>query len=239
MFPLRDTIRTTHVPVMVYAIILVNVAVFLYQTTLPAREAYVFSLKHALVPCRYFEPACAHFLGLSGSDYWPFITGAFMHGGWLHIILNMWTLFIFGRSLEGRLGSLPFILFYLVSGLAASGAHAFFNQASSVPALGASGAIAGVIGAYALTFPHARLLILVPIVIIPFFFEIPAVSFAIIWFLLQILQGALDLFAPSFGGGIAWWAHIGGFIAGVLLVPFFWGRREGPKDAPWGRGPWG
>jgi membrane associated rhomboid family serine protease len=180
-----------------------------------------------------------------------------MHGGWWHLILNMWTLFIFGSSLEGRIGRLQFLNFYLICGISASFAHAYFNQDSAVPALGASGAIAGVLGAYATTFPRAKLTILILIVIIPFFFKIPALAYALIWFVFQFAQGFIDLASPSMGGGIAWWAHIGGFLAGVALIPLW---RFGPDRttdesqprlnasvAPvatggasgWTRGPWG
>jgi membrane associated rhomboid family serine protease len=230
MIPIRDSIRIPRAPVVTYGLILVNAAVFLYQISLPPQASYLLSVEYALVPQRYFDPAWARYYGLSPDNYWPFVTGTFMHGGWLHIILNMWTLYIFGSSLEGRLGRVPFLLFYLACGVAASFAHAWFNQDSSVPALGASGAIAGVTAAYAMTFPRARLLLLIPIVIIPFFFTIPALAFALIWFGIQFLQGAIDLVSPSMGGGIAWWAHIGGFVAGVVLIPFFWFGKDETRD---------
>jgi membrane associated rhomboid family serine protease len=181
-----------------------------------------------------------------------------MHGGWWHLILNMWTLFIFGASLEGRIGRFGFLSFYLVCGLIASLAHAYFNKDSTVPTLGASGAIAGVLGGYALTFPRARITILILIVIIPFFFKIPALGYALIWFAFQFMQGFLDLVSPSMGGGIAWWAHVGGFAAGMVLIPLWrlgpdltydedqmrrnraLGAQAPQADAPigWTRGPW-
>lgn len=227
MIPIKDSIRIPRPPAVTYGLILVNAAVFLYQSILSPDASYIFSVEHALVPRRYFDPVWAIYYGLSPDNYWPFITGIFMHGGWLHIILNMWTLYIFGSSLEGRIGRIPFLIFYLLCGVAASFAHAWFNSDSVVPALGASGAIAGVTGAYAVTFPRAKILILIPIVIIPLFFHIPALAFALIWFGLQFLQGAIDLVSSSMGGGIAWWAHIGGFIAGVALIPLF---RFGPDQ---------
>lgn len=227
MIPIKDSIRIPRPPSVTYAIIIANTLVFLFQLALSPEASYHFSVEYALVPRRYFDPAWAQWYGLSPTNYWPFITGTFMHGGWLHLILNMWTLYIFGSSLEGRIGRLPFLLFYLTCGVAASFAHAWFNQDSTVPALGASGAIAGVTGAYAVTFPRAKILLLIPIVIIPFFFQVPALAFALIWFGLQFLQGTIDLVSPELGGGIAWWAHIGGFIAGVLLIPFF---RFGPDE---------
>src|SRR5579883_907803 len=160
MFPLKDSIRIPSTPVVTYAIILINAVVFLYQYSLSPQESYYFSLEHALVPRRYFDPAWASAAGLNPHDYFPFIEGTFMHGGWWHIILNMWTLFIFGSSLEGRIGRLQFLSFYLLCGVIASLAHAYFNRDSTVPALGASGAIAGVLSAYATTFPRAKITIL-------------------------------------------------------------------------------
>ncbi len=180
---------------------------------------------HALVPRRYFDSSWAAGIGLDQHNYWPFIMGVFMHGGWWHLIINMWTLFIFGSSLEGRLGRLQYLSFYIVCGLIASFTHVYFNQDSDIPTVGASGAIAGIIGAYATTFPRARVTILIPIIIIPFFFKVPALGYAVIWFALQFMQGFMELFSSSLGGGIAWWAHIGGFLAGVILIPLW---RFGP-----------
>ncbi len=265
MFPLKDSIRIPVAPLVTYLIIAINAAVFLYQSALDPQESYAFSLHHALVPRRYFDPAWAEFNGLDPYNYLPFLEGTFMHGGWWHIILNMWTLFIFGSSLEGRIGRARFAIFYLICGLIASVCHAYFNRDSDVPTLGASGAIAGVLGGYATSFPRARITMLILVVFIPLFFRVPALGYAIIWFILQFMQGFIDLVSPSMGAGIAWWAHIGGFVGGVLLIPIFrpafdptydegagrvlnipgWTRSapkgESPSDRPsgWTRGPWG
>lgn len=226
MFPLKDSIRIPFTPAATYLLIAVNVIVFLYQYSLSPVDAYYLSRHHALVPQRYFNPAWAYAHGLNPHDYLPFIEGTFMHGGWLHLILNMWTLFIFGTSLEGRIGRIGFLIFYLACAFIASFAHAYFNQDSAVPTLGASGAIAGVLGGYATTFPKAKITILILIVFFPLFFKIPALGYALIWFAFQFLQGFIDLTSPSMGGGIAWWAHIGGFAAGFVLIPVF---RLGPN----------
>ncbi len=225
MFPLKDSIRIPSAPLAIYLIILINAIVFLYQESLSNAAARAFLLEYALVPRRYFDPAWAQLQGLNPHGYLPFISGTFIHGSWWHIVLNMWMLFIFGASLEGRIGRLGFLSFYLVCGFIASFAHAYFNMDSTIPALGASGAIAGVLGAYATTFPRAKILILILIVIIPFFFKIPALGFALIWFGFQFLEGFVHLASPSTGGGIAWWAHIGGFVAGLVLIPLW---RFGP-----------
>lgn len=225
MFPIKDTIRIPYPPLATYLIIFVNAIVFLYQESLGARAAYAFSVRYGLVPRRYFDSAWAQINGLNPNDYLPFISGTFMHGGWLHIVLNMWTLFIFGASLEGRIGRLGFLSFYLVCGFLASLAQAYLNRDSMIPALGASGAIAGVLGAYAATFPRAKITILILLVFIPFFFRIPALAYALIWFAFQFLQGVTNLTSSDAASGIAWWAHIGGFLAGLLSIPLW---RLGP-----------
>ena len=214
MFPYLDTVARRYPPVIVWALIGVNVVAFLYQISLPPRVLDRFLFEYALVPSRFFGPLSL----VAPSDWTPFLTNMFLHGGWLPLILNMWSLWIFGPAVEDRLGSGRFMLFYLVCGVAAGLAHALANPDSVVPALGASGAIAGVIGCYARLFPAARLVVIVPILFIPFFFEIRAFVFAVIWLLMQLIPGLLAL-GDQASGGIAWWAHIGGFVAGWFITP--------------------
>jgi membrane associated rhomboid family serine protease len=234
VFPLRDSVGRSREPIVVWTIIGVNVVVFLYQLGLSTHELHLFLYRHALVPLRYFNPGWARELGLSPTDLTPFLTNAFLHGGWLHIILNLWTLYIFGPALEDRLGPIRFAILYVLAGIAASATHAVFNALSPTPVLGASGAIAGIIAAYATRFPHAWVQVLVPILFIPLFFWIPAMVFAGIWFLAQVIQGASELFAPFSISGIAWWAHIGGFMTGWFLV--YWLDR--PHGSPTVRRAW-
>lgn len=239
MIPIRDSIVVRTTPSVVYALIVANVLVFLLQISMTGLVGREFIYEYALVPLRYANPDWARYQGLSPNDYLPFVSSFFMHGGWLHILLNMWTLYIFGSSVESRYGPVAFIIFYMLCGLAANLAHFYFNQDSPVPVLGASGAVAGVMGAYAMTFPRARLIMLFPIVFIPLFFELPALSFVVLWFGLQVLQGAVEMLRPSMGGGIAWWAHIGGFLAGIALLPLLWlagiGRKTLVYDARRGK----
>jgi len=257
MFPIKDSIRIPFLPVVTYSLILINALVFFYQSSLSLSEAQAFATEYALIPRRYFDPAWAAYTGLSDTDYMPFIYGTFMHGGWWHLILNMWTLFIFGSSLEGRVGRWQFLCFYLLCGAGASFVHAWFNQLSDVPTIGASGAIAGVLGGYATTFPRARLTIMILIVVIPLFFKVPALFYALVWFGFQFAQGFIDLSVASAGGGIAWWAHIGGFAVGVALIPLWRFAPDRTYDEaqprflppavtataqgspPWKPGPWG
>jgi membrane associated rhomboid family serine protease len=140
----------------------------------------------------------------------------FLHGGWMHIIGNMWSLWIFGDNVEDRMGRTGFLCFYLLSGLTAGVLHIAFNPSSRIPTVGASGAIAGVMGAYLLLFPHARVLTLVPIFIFIQTIELPAVFFLGFWFLTNLLSGIGSLAAHTGAGGVAWWAHIGGFLVGLL-----------------------
>jgi membrane associated rhomboid family serine protease len=240
VFPIRDTVSRTREPVVVWTIIALNVVAFVYQIGLTAPEQQVFLYRHALVPLRYFNPSWARRVGLSPTDLTPFLTNTFLHGGWLHIISNLWTLYIFGPALEDRLGRLRFAALYGLAGIIASATHAFFNATSPMPVLGASGAIAGIIAAYAVRFPYAWVQVLVPILFIPLFFHIPAMVFAGIWFLTQVMQGTSELFTPLDGGGIAWWAHIGGFASGWLLLHWLDGssRRTTSRRAWYNGGPW-
>jgi membrane associated rhomboid family serine protease len=239
MFPLRDSIPTTRTPVVVYSLIGINVLVFLFQLSLSPAAAVDFTYTYGLVPWLYFSDAAALRYHLTAIDYLPFLTATFMHGGWLHIIFNMWTLLIFGDTLEERIGSFQFLVFYLSCAVLSTYAHGYFNPESQVPVIGASGAIAGVIGAYAASFPTARITLLVPVVIIPLIFTVPALAYAGVWFGIQLLQGAWEALRPSMGGGIAWWAHIGGFVSGLVLLPLFLLFAPArPVAGPWQRGPW-
>jgi membrane associated rhomboid family serine protease len=202
-----------------------NCAVFFFEISLDPLVLEEFLALFGLIPARYFAPAPYGDPYLTPIDYLPFLTNMFVHGGWIHLIFNMWSLWLFGPAIEDRLGPGRFLAFYLCAGLLASGTHALFNPLSSVPAIGASGAIAGVMGSYVRLFPFARLIVVIPIIVIPFFFEVPAIVFTGLWFIVQLLQGMFEFLAPSTGGGVAWWAHIGGFIAGFILTPSL--RRSG------------
>jgi membrane associated rhomboid family serine protease len=162
----------------------------------------------------------------------------FLHGGWLHIIGNMWILLIFGDNVEDRMGSIRYLIFYLVCGVVSGLTQAFVAPASQVPAIGASGAIAGVLAAYLVFFPRARVVTFIPLFILPWFVNIPALIFIVLWFLLQFFNGVLAL-GGAVSGGVAYWAHVGGFISGLLLVWLFAGRpRNQPHTYPDEYYPW-
>jgi len=226
MFPLHTSVPTRYPPVITWVLIAVNCAVFFVEIRFSGYRLSSFMSNFALIPARYFMPSALGLPAPTAFDYLPFVTNMFLHGGWLHLILNMWTLWLFGPAVEDRLGSGRYLAFYLVCGVLASATYAYFNATSMVPALGASGAIAGVLGCYLRLFPFARVLILIPIFFLPFFFEVHAFLFVGVWFLVQVLQGAAQLLTPSAGGGIAWWAHIGGFVVGLLFGSLLVSRRR-------------
>ena len=232
MFPIMDSIPSRSVPVVTRALILINVVVFFFELALPQEALEQVFYLFGIVPARFEHPDWAARVGFPVNDYWPLLTHQFLHGGWLHIIGNMWALWIFGDNVEDRMGPLRFAVFYLTCGLAAAVTHLMTQPESTVSTVGASGAIAGVLGAYLLLFPTARLVVLFPVLFLPFFFELPAVLYLGAWFLIQLFSGTMALASPAHVGGIAWWAHVGGFTAGLLLCPLFVRRRRALRMQP-------
>ena len=234
MFPLSTTVAVRFPPFATWALIALNVLAYLWESSHAiGGEAALraFLSEWGLVPARYFVPGWGPAHGLDPSDWWPFLTNTFLHGGLLHLVFNMWTLYIFGPAVEDRMGSLSYVLFYLACGIGASFAHAWMNPTSTLPAIGASGAIAGIVGAYMRLFPHSRVVVLVPVFFYPFFFEVYAFFFAGFWFLTQLMQGMASLSRPAAAtGGVAWWAHVGGFVLGWLIAGA-WGE-EGRRHRP-------
>ncbi len=218
MFPIKDDNPTTAKPVMTVTLIAINTIIFLYQVSLGPREAQLLIYQYGAIPAVVFGsrhlPANIAVIPSTISLF----TSMFLHGGWMHLIGNMWYLWIFGDNVEAAMGRFRFLVFYLVSGLAASLCHAFSNLGSTMPTIGASGAISGVLGAYFLLYPRAQVLVLIPIFFFIRLMYVPAMLVLGFWFLLQLLSGTLS---TGQGGGVAWWAHIGGFVAGMLLVGLF------------------
>src|SRR2546425_12234712 len=219
MIPLRDTVPSRSFPFVNWLLIVLNVVVFLVILSLRSdAEGFVAAL--GLVPKRL----------LTDPQPWELVTpftSMFLHGGWAHLLGNMLALYVFGDNVEDRLGSGPYLLFYLLCGLVASFAHIALNPTSAIPTVGASGAISGVLSAYLLFFPSARVITLVPIFFLPWFVEVPAVIFIGFWFVSQLLNGVLTVVAGVQAlGGVAWWAHVGGFLAGLIFAPLLARRRE-------------
>ena len=223
MIPIRDAIRSKTFPVVNVILIGLNILAFLWQLSQGPQLKEAFFL-YGIVPARYSDPEIsAHFT--SFQQWLPFLTSMFLHGGFLHILGNMWFLYIFGDNIEDRLGHTRYLIFYLLSGVAAGLVHLATNWNSNIPTIGASGAISGVMGAYLLLHPRARILTLIPIFFFFQFVEIPAFIFLGYWLLIQLLSAG---FTPSNVGGIAFWAHIGGFVAGLIFVKIFdWIPRTG------------
>jgi len=201
-----------------YTIIAINVVVFLFEVTMGQERLKTFFQLVAVIPVEYTAFLKGEHVPILKLMFAPFIT-MFLHGGFMHLIGNMWFLYLFGDNVEDAMGHLRFLLFYLLSGIAATIAHVSVQPLSPIPVVGASGAISGVVGAYFVMFPTARVLTLVPI----FFFiadvvVLPAIVFIGLWFLFQFWSGMLSLAVPHLGG-VAWWAHIGGFITGLILAP--------------------
>jgi membrane associated rhomboid family serine protease len=214
---------------MTWLLIGLNVAAFVYQLTLPPEVLEAVFYRFGMVPARWTDPEFAAQLHLPFT-FLPVVTSMFLHGGFLHIVSNLWTLWIFGDNVEDRMGPIRFLAFYLLSGVAAAAVHWATNLHSTVPTIGASGAIAGVLGAYLLLYPRARVVTMVPILFYPLVFELPAVIYLGFWFVLQLWSGVAALDVAGDVGGIAFWAHVGGFLAGMLLLQVF-KRRDLPPPA--------
>lgn len=221
MFPISDNIPGKKFPVVNWGIIVFNLLVFILELSLNEKELKTFFYHLGLVPARYFHPEWALKNGLSPDNYWPFLSNIFIHGGWAHFLANMWTLYIFGDNVEDRMGRKNYLLFYILCGFMAGFTHFYLFRDSTVPALGASGAISGIMAAYMFLYPHSRIVFVVPLLFIPFFFEIPAFFYIGFWFLSQFFSGTVSLISSANASGIAFWAHIGGFIAGILTFRLF------------------
>lgn len=231
MIPIRDTIRSRSFPFVNWAIIILNSLVFFYQFNLPGSQLDRFVQTFALVPSQITS---------NPMSWYPFLTHMWLHGSLLHIIGNMWVLLIFGDNVEDRLGSLRYLIFYLLGGIAAGLLEYFFSAGSSTPALGASGAIAAVMGAYLIFYPHAKVITFVPIFFFGWFVRISSFVFIGLWFLLQLFSGVSSLSAAAGTqvSGVAWWAHVGGFLFGLLMAkPFCLGKCQRQEYAdehyPW------
>lgn len=223
MIPLRDNVPRVTLPIAVSVIIVINVLAFLYSHTLDGRELLQFFHINGVVPLRFFEPEWASWAGYPETWGYPFVSYMFLHGGWLHILLNMWMLWIFGDNIEDVTGHLWFVVFYVLCGVSAVMLHMVFEQTSGSPVVGASGAVAGVMGAYIVLYPHGKVVTFVPIFFVPFIFKVPSSLFLGVWFLSQIVSGLV--LTGEGAGEVAWWAHVGGFLAGIFLIFVF--KRRG------------
>jgi len=210
MIPLSDDTKRIHPPVVTLSLIAVNTIIFLYQVSLGPRAGQALVFTYGMIPA-HVEQALNMGVGF-GPALEPLFTSMFLHSGWLHLIGNMWFLWIFGDNVEDAFGHFGYLVFYLASGILAGVTHTIVNWGSKLPAIGASGAIAAVMGAYFVLYPRSRILTLVFV----FFIRLPAILVIGIWFLIQFFSGVGSLGVPE-AGGVAFWAHIGGFVVGVLV----------------------
>ena len=219
MIPLRDSMRPLRYPYVNILLIFINIALFIYQLSLGSEELAELFLRFGVIP--------HNFLALQGYSISPLFTSIFLHGGWFHLLGNMLYLWVFGDNVEDLMGHRSYLLFYLLAGMAANLTHIAANPQSAVPTIGASGAIAGVLGAYFILFPRARVLTLIPIGFFLTTARLPAILFLFLWFFLQLFNA---LFAAAAAAQmVAWWAHIGGFLAGILagLITLLYRRIMG------------
>ena len=224
--PLTDHIRRRTFWAFTLLLIVVNFWAFFIELSL-GRHLNRFILMYGLIPARYSAPTL--FALPARLSVAPIFVSMFLHGGWLHLLGNMLFLFVFGRSIEDRFGHLPFLLLYLISGVAAALVQIAVSPASRVPTIGASGAIAGVLGAYFICYPGARITTLIPLFIFFWTIQVPAILLLGYWFFIQFVAGFQMLsIQTATEGGVAWWAHIGGFACGALLALILPPQHRGP-----------
>jgi membrane associated rhomboid family serine protease len=217
VIPLKDENPTATFPIVTILFIVINISLFAYELSLGGTDIQPFVKRMAVVPHEILH-------GFAIREYPTLVTSMFLHGGLLHLLFNMLFLWIFGNNIEDALGHISFVIFYLLCGIAASFAHAFFNAASDTPVIGASGAISGILGAYLILYPRARVQVALFFIRVV---RVPAWFFLIVWIAFQLIQGLPSLGADAGrAGGVAWLAHIGGFVAGIVLLPLFLRRRQ-------------
>jgi membrane associated rhomboid family serine protease len=217
MIPIRDTAPCHSTPLVTWGLMAVCIIVFVSMKLMPDQLSYRLLNLYGMVPIRYSNP----YYGLPFDYYLSFLTNLFLHGNWLHLIMNMWFMWIFGDNVEDRMGRLPFLIFYLVCGLLATFLQWYFDPTLAIPVVGASGAIAGILAAYFFLYPLERVVVWVPILFLPIVIHIPAIAFLGLWVLIQIDSATTALLFEGQTVDVAWWAHLGGFIAGSILYRFF------------------
>jgi membrane associated rhomboid family serine protease len=214
VFPISDSIKAGSRPYVNIFIIVINIIVFFYEISLSNHELRLLFIDYGLVPVKLFLPV--EVVGVT-EKVTPFLTSMFLHGGWFHMISNMYFLYIFGDNVEDLMGHIRYFFMYILFGLAAAFTQVVLYPDSTIPTIGASGAVSGVMGYYFVKFPHSRIKTLVFIIFFVTIIEIPAVFFLAFWFFMQFINGSMQLMISN-TGGVAWWAHIGGFVAGFIYA---------------------
>ncbi len=243
LFPIRDENPSREKPIVNYVIIGINILVYLYEVSLDPTRLHMFFMKYGIIPIEYgiklgivhsVPPQYIYTLNLVRSAVpWNLLTAMFLHGGFMHILGNMWFLWIFGDNVEDAMGHFRYLIFYILSGLIASFTHILFHPGSAVPMIGASGAISGVLGAYFLLYPGARIISLAFLGFVITTIALPAYLYLGVWIFIQIIFGFGSIGAHGAASGVAWFAHIGGFFGGMLIMPLFARRRRTPPRYYW------
>jgi len=230
MIPIRDSIPCQTKPYVTWGIIALCIGVYLMMLLMPDEAGQHFAYMYGMVPIRYSNPDWAYAFGLPPDHYLSFLTSLFLHGGFLHLLMNMVFLWIFADNIEDLMGHKRFLAFYILCGLLATYAQWYFYPTMAVPVVGASGAIAGVLGAYFVRFPYATVVILVPILFYPLFFQVPAIAFLGFWVIVQLGDAFTAAVFDNVAVDSAWWSHLGGFAAGALLHPLFIENKPAQAD---------
>lgn len=226
MIPIRDTAPCHTTPLVTWGIMAICIVVFVSMQLMPEQLSYRLINLYGMVPIRYTNP----YFGLPFDGYLSFLTSLFLHGNWLHLIMNMWFLWIFGDNVEDRMGHVPYLIFYLICGLLATFLQWFFDPFLAIPVVGASGAIAGVLAAYFFIYPLERVVVWVPILFLPIVIHVPAITFLGLWMLVQLYSATTAMLFGGVAVDVAWWAHLGGFITGSVLYRFFVRKGQAEKN---------
>ncbi len=221
MIPIRDNISCDTKPYISWIVMAICVVIFIAMKMMPDELQRQLTYLYGMVPIRYSNTEWATAFGLPPDGYLSFLTSLFLHGGWMHIIINMWFMWIFANSIEGTMGHVRFLAFYLICGLLATAVQWYFDPGLAIPVVGASGAIAGILGAYFFMYPYAKVVIWVPLFFLPIFIELPAIGFLGFWVIIQIQQATSAVLFEEAATNVAWWAHLGGFIVGAFIHPLF------------------
>lgn len=229
MFPMHTSVFARDIPLVTWILIAANTLVFFFEIGLPPEALEKIAYTFGVVPARFTHPEWASIVGFPIDNYWPYLTSQFLHGSGFHLFANMWTLAVFGKNVEDQMGHVRYLIFYLLCGVLAGITHTIMMPDSTVPAIGASGAISGVMGAYLGMFPTSRVVVMVPILFFPVFFDFLAAFYLLYWFMLQLVSGTFSIFQENQAGGIAFWAHAGGFVAGLGT---FWIFRKPARSRP-------
>ena len=228
MIPIRDTAPCYSKPIVTWALIGSCSIIFVWMYFMPEAQSYYLLQRFGMVPIRYVH-GTVKYNGMPFDGYFSFVSNLFLHSSWIHLLMNMWFLWIFADNVEDRMGWWRFLIFYLSCGIFATALQWYFDPMLTIPVIGASGAIAGVLAAYFFLFPLARVVVWVPLFFLPIVIHVPAIGFLGLWILLQLGDATSTLVFSNITATVAWWAHLGGFIAGTLLYPWFLRPDYPPK----------